>query len=76
MGFAFNCDRCGQFTNPKAPGVSFSRTWWNDGYGGELRDPEFRCSPCTDKHGIGFTNCAPAFPGNGRNPLEATHDRF
>lgn len=68
-GCAFNCDRCGRFMNPDAPGASFSRTWYEDGHGGELRDPEFRCSPCTDKHGVGYTNCAPGYPGSGRNPL-------
>lgn len=70
-GCAFNCDRCGRFMNPDAPGASFSRVWYQDGYGGELQDPEFRCHPCTEKHGVGYTNCAPTFPGNGRNPLPA-----
>lgn len=68
MAYAENCDRCGRWTNPEAAGVSWSRVWYEDGQGGELQDPRFRCPACTDAHGIGYTNCAPGYPGNGRNP--------
>lgn len=66
------CEICGRFVNPQAPGVSWRQTW---GYcmdgSPDLHDPLYRCSPCTDAHGIGPTNCAANYPGNGRNPAAA-----
>lgn len=68
--FATNCDRCGRFMSQGAPGASWSRTWSHDMSGcPELDDPVFRCAPCTARHGVGWTNCAPNFPGNGVNPM-------
>lgn len=71
-----NCDRCGRFIWPNAPGVSWSQQWFHSWDGPELDDPNYRCSPCTDKHGVAPTNCAPGYPGNGRNPhQEPEHER-
>lgn len=70
------CDKCGRFTATAAPGVSWSRCWWEDGRGGELEDPRFRCHPCTEKHGVRPTNCAPGYPGNGRNPIPMPSKRL
>jgi hypothetical protein len=65
------CDACGRFVNAGAPGVSWSQQWSYDMSGcPDLHDAKFRCSPCTDKWGVGWTNCAPAYGGNGRNPIE------
>lgn len=66
----FNCDCCGRFVSPGAPGTSWSRQWYYDLDGcPDLEDEEWRCAKCTDKHGVGSTNCAPTFPGNGRVPV-------
>lgn len=65
-----NCDICGRFVSIGAPGASWSQQWWHDMSGfPELGDPVWRCSPCTDKHGVAPTNCAPNYCGNGRNLL-------
>lgn len=64
-----NCDVCGRFVSAGAPGTSWSQNWSYDMSGfPELGDLRWRCSPCTDAHGIARTNCAPNYPGNGRNP--------
>lgn len=66
-----NCDVCGRFVAFFGPGVSWSRVWSYDMSGcPELHDPKYRCGPCTDKVGIGWTNCHPSYGGNGRNPTE------
>jgi len=65
-----NCDVCGRFVSIGAPGVSWSRTWSHDMSGcPDLHDPKYRCSPCTDKAGVGWTNCHPSYGGNGRNAI-------
>lgn len=64
-----NCDTCGRFVGIHSPGVSWGQQWSYDMSGSpDLHDPRYRCSPCTDKHGIPRTNCAPNYGGNGRNP--------
>lgn len=69
MVFQSRCDACGRFLSEGAPGVSWSQ-WWSYEMDGtpNLHDPIFRCSTCTDAYGIPPTNCAPAYPGQGRNP--------
>lgn len=70
------CDQCGRFVNERAPGVSWGQTWsyCTDG-SPDLNDPVYRCSPCTDLHGIPPTNCDPRYPGQGRNPAQGLpHD--
>lgn len=63
------CDTCGRFVNSFAPGVSWGQEWSYDMSGcPDLHDPHYRCSPCTDNLGIPWTNCAPSYQGNGRNP--------
>lgn len=60
-----NCDMCGRFVNPSAPGVSWCQTYTFM----SLNDPTYRCSPCTDKHGVEKSNCNPkSGPWQGRNP--------
>lgn len=66
------CDCCGRFVREDGPGVSWSQSY---GYGidgtPDLHDQTFRCSPCTDKHGIKPTNCNEAQGKyHGRNPKE------
>ena len=58
------CDICGRYVRTMAPGVSWCQTYtWYD-----LNDPTYRCSPCTDKHGVKESNCNPnAGTWNGRN---------
>lgn len=52
------CDCCGRFIREGAPGVSWSQSWSYDYEGTpDLHDATFRCSPCTDLHGIKPTNC-------------------
>lgn len=66
-----NCDTCGRFVSQFGAGVSWSQTWSHDMSGcPELHDARLRCSPCTDRIGIGWTNCAPSYGGNGRNPMD------
>lgn len=62
-----HCDKCGRYVNPKASGVSWSRQWSYD-MGGtpDLHDETYRCSPCTDIHGVKATNCVGS-GYNGRN---------
>lgn len=65
------CGMCGRFVSPNGPGVSWSQNW-STGWGGvpDLHDPAFRCSPCTDTHGIAESNCNPAAgTWSGRNPI-------
>lgn len=64
------CEICGRFVNPGGPGVSWRVTWSWSGGTPCLDDPSYRCSPCTDAHGVGPTNCADSYPGRGRNDLE------
>lgn len=64
------CNKCGRYVNDGAPGVSWAQSW-STGWGGvpDLHDPGFRCSPCTDKHGIPPTNCNETERKyHGRNP--------
>lgn len=67
-----SCDRCGRFLKMDAPGVSWCQTWSYSMDGTpDLHDPTYRCSPCTDKHGIKPTNCAHPEQYHGRNPAAA-----
>ncbi len=43
-----NCDRCGRFTIPGAPGTSWVCVPYSDVSSGDERN---RCAPCTKKHG-------------------------
>jgi len=63
------CDVCGKFVSACAPGVSWSQQWSYD-YDGtpDLHDPTYRCSSCTDTHGVKPTNCH-GERYSGRNPL-------
>lgn len=62
-----NCDRCGRFVRPNDPGVSWCQTYTHL----DLNDPTYRCSPCTDRHGVKPTNCNESQgPYHGRNPTE------
>lgn len=62
------CDTCGRFVRPFAPGVSWSQSYTFM----TLNDMRYRCSPCTDEHGIEPSNCNPAAgPWCGRNPQRA-----
>mgnify|MGYP000865221313 FL=1 len=72
MLHGFKCDACGRFMRPGSPGSSWSQQWSHDmsGYP-DLHDPKYRCATCTDAYGVGRTNCAPSFPGNGRYPRAA-----
>jgi len=71
MTYQEHCDRCGKFVGVGNSGVSWSRSY---GYcmdgSPDLHDPEFRCSPCTDKFGIGESNCANPNAYRGRNEME------
>lgn len=81
MDLRTRCDACGRFLSEGAPGASWGQCWGYDMEGcPDLYDPVFRCSPCTDKHGLPPTNCAPSYPGQGRNPppqpgLPSEHQR-
>lgn len=56
--FQPRCDQCGKFVNEKGDGVSWSHSFSYDMDGVPyLEDIDFRCSPCTDKHGVKPTNC-------------------
>jgi hypothetical protein len=60
-----NCDTCGRFVWPMAPGVSWSQSYTHM----DLHDPTYRCSRCTDIHGVQPSNCNPdSGPWCGRNP--------
>lgn len=65
------CDLCGRFVQEGAPGVSWAQQWSYDTDGTpDLHDPTFRCSPCTDAHGMKGTNCNEAQSKyHGRNPI-------
>lgn len=66
------CDKCGCFVRDNGPGVSWSQDWSYD-YDGtpSLHDATWRCSRCTDKHGIEPTNCNESQRKyHGRNPKE------
>lgn len=56
--FQSRCECCGKFVQQGGPGVSWAQQWSYD-YDGtpDLHDPTYRCSPCTDKHGMRGTNC-------------------
>lgn len=61
-----NCNICGKFVWPNGPGVSWSQNYTHL----DLHDPTYRCSRCTDIHGVASSNCNPdSGPWNGRNPL-------
>ena len=63
---AERCDCCGRYVSLGGPGVSWSQS--HDGM--HLHDVRYRCSPCTDAHGVEPSNCNPkAGTWNGRNPL-------
>ena len=65
------CDCCGRFVREGGSGVSWSQQWSYDYEGTpDLHDPTFRCSPCTDEHGVKPTNCNETNGGkyHGRNP--------
>lgn len=67
------CDKCARFVNENGPGVSWSQDWSYD-YDGTpcLHDATWRCSRCTDKHGIQPSNCDESRGKyHGRNPKEA-----
>lgn len=69
------CAMCGRYISTGAPGVSWSQNW-STGWGGtpDLHDPAYRCSPCTDKHGVAPTNCNEAHGKyRGRNPAPPQH---
>lgn len=70
------CDVCGRFINPEATGVSWSQRWQYDMDGTpDLKDPTYRCSPCTDTHGIKPTNCNESgCKYHGRNPPPGADD--
>jgi hypothetical protein len=67
------CDCCGHFVQEGAPGVSWAQQWSYDYEGTpDLHDTTFRCSPCTDKHGMKGTNCDETRGKyHGRNPIAA-----
>jgi hypothetical protein len=69
------CNICGRFVRTFGPGVSWCRTYTHL----DLNDPTYRCSPCTDKHGVMQSNCNPASgPWQGRNATltqENSNDR-
>lgn len=66
------CDMCGRFVQEGGEGVSWSQSWSYDTSGTpDLHDPAFRCSPCTDAHGIKPTNCNETQSKyHGRNPMK------
>lgn len=56
--FQTRCECCGKFVQQGAPGVSWAYQWSYSSDGTpDLHDPTYRCSPCTDKHGLRGTNC-------------------
>lgn len=60
-----NCDVCGRFVAAR-PGASWSQQWHQDMGGFPcLDDPKWRCIDCTTTHGVGDTNCALSYGGNG-----------
>lgn len=68
--FQDRCDICGRFVSLGSPGVSWSTQWGYDMSGTpDLHDPTFRCSPCTDLHGVEPTNCV-GENWAGRNPKD------
>lgn len=69
-GYPFKCDTCGRFVRADGPGVSTSQSW-STGWGGEpdLHDPTYRCSACTDEHGVRPSNCHPPERYAWRNPM-------
>lgn len=67
------CDICGRFVSVGGPGVSWGQSWSYDMSGTpDLHDPTYRCSSCTDKHGIVETNCAYPERYHGRNKTKQT----
>mgnify|MGYP007100106923 CR=1 FL=1 len=67
-----NCDICGRFVWPNSPGTSWCQTYTHL----DLNDPTFRCSRCTDEHGVKQSNCNPnSGPWSGRNPSEVAETR-
>lgn len=64
----FRCDKCGRFVRPNGPGVSSSQSYQQTWEGPDLLDPTYRCSPCTDAHGIEPSNCHPPGSYAYRNP--------
>lgn len=77
--FQDRCDCCRRFVNPSAIGVSWSQQWSYDMDGTpDLHDVTYRCSPCTDKHGIKPTNCNESNGSkyHGRNqPKDPTNEQ-
>lgn len=52
------CDCCGKFMSYKR-GSSWSQCWHYEMDGlPTLDDTKWRCDKCTEKFGIGFSNCA------------------
>ena len=51
-----NCDRCGRFTLPGAPGSSWVNVPYTDVNYGDERE---RCPSCTEKHGPAL--CSPSY---------------
>jgi hypothetical protein len=51
-----NCDRCGRFTLPGAPGTSWVMVPYSDVSMGDERD---RCARCTEKYGP--ARCSPDY---------------
>ena len=65
------CDVCGRFVKAGYKGTSWSQNWSYAMDGSpDLHDPQWRCVPCTEKHGVGPSNCA----GGGYQGL-ITEDR-
>ena len=64
----WKCDTCGRFVSPWALGVSGSQRWSETWDGPDLHEPVYRCSACTDKHGIRGTNCYNPERYQWRNP--------
>lgn len=65
------CDCCGKFIRENGPGVSWSQSYSYSMDGTpDLDDTTYRCSPCTDLHGIKPTNCNESqSPYHGRTPV-------
>jgi len=63
------CDCCGRFVQGNGPGVSWAQQYSETMEGPDLHDPTYRCSPCTDTHGMKGTNCNESQSKyHGRNP--------
>ncbi len=73
-GIDYRCDRCSEPILTEAAGVSWSQTWHYAKGSPDLDDPVYRCSPCTDTHGIRPTNCAHPERYQGRNPTFPTKE--